>query len=449
MDEGVRCLICMIVFCICAIMQIIISSFKIAIDHINDSDLEELQKGDPAKAGCLERYHSDDHLLVISSSFLRIFSGIGIVASSFYLLYNGLSDIAENTWERVLFAILVYVVFVVLYAVFFFGTLYRISSKKHCKIALRYLGAYETLRKVFRPLILLYDLLSKKISGLFGVDPKEEVDDVTEDEIISIVNEGHEHGVLLASEAAMIHNIFEFGDKDAKDIMVHRRQIIALDGEMTFGEALTFMQDAPFSRYPVYLNDLDNIIGLLHIKDALVFAKDHKTYGQKLRDFDKLLHSPEFVPETHSLNTLFAKMQSKKKHMMIVVDEYGQTSGIISMEDILEEIVGNILDEYDAEEEYISALEDGFVLNGMTPLEEVEEALGITFEEEDMDSYDTLNGFLVSRLGHIPKKDEHSDVVYGGYQFHILSMENKTIRSVKATRVPVEKQTEEKEGSLL
>lgn len=168
MDEGVRCLICMIVFCLCAIMQIIISSFKIAIDHINDSDLEELQKGDPAKAGCLERYHSDDHLLVISSSFLRIFSGIGIVASSFYLLYNGLSDIAENTWERVLFAILVYVVFVVLYAVFFFGTLYRISSKKHCKIALRYLGAYETLRKVFRPLILLYDLLSKKISGLFG-----------------------------------------------------------------------------------------------------------------------------------------------------------------------------------------------------------------------------------------------------------------------------------------
>ena len=149
-----------------------------------------MQKGDPAKAGRLERYHSDDHLLVISSSFLQIFSGIGIVASSFYLLYNGLSDIAENTWERVLFAILVYVVFVVLYAVFFFGTLYRISSKKHCKIALRYLGAYETLRKVFRPLILLYDLLSKKISGLFGVDPKEEVDDVTEDEIISIVNEG-------------------------------------------------------------------------------------------------------------------------------------------------------------------------------------------------------------------------------------------------------------------
>ena len=111
--------------------------------------------------------------------------------------------------------------------------------------------------------------------------------------------------------------------------------------------------------------------------------------------------------------------------------------------------MGNILDEYDAEEEYISALEDGFVLNGMTPLEEVEEALGITFEEEDMDSYDTLNGFLVSRLGHIPKKDEHSDVMYGGYQFHILSMENKTIRSVKATRVPVGKQTEEKEGSLL
>lgn len=428
MDEGVRCLICMIVFCICAIMQIIISSFKIAIDHINDSDLEELQKGDPAKAGCLERYHSDDHLLVISSSFLRIFSGIGIVASSFYLLYNGLSDIAENTWERVLFAILVYVVFVVLYAVFFFGTLYRISSKKHCKIALRYLGAYETLRKVFRPLILLYDLLSKKISGLFGVDPKEEVDDVTEDEIISIVNEGHEHGVLLASEAAMIHNIFEFGDKDAKDIMVHRRQIIALDGEMTFGEALTFMQDAPFSRYPVYLNDLDNIIGLLHIKDALVFAKDHKTYGQKLRDFDKLLHSPEFVPETHSLNTLFAKMQSKKKHMMIVVDEYGQTSGIISMEDILEEIVGNIQDEHDKEEASIEQVAPNFYrMDGGTSLEEAAEVLRITFPED----YETLNGFLISHIDKIPEEHETFEVQYKGYRFKVLDVEGKMIQQVQ------------------
>ena len=115
------------------------------------------------------------------------------------------------------------------------------------------------------------------------------------------------------------------------------------------------------------------------------------------------------------------------------------------MKDILEEIVGNILDEYDAEEEYISALEDGFVLNGMTPLEEVEEALGITFCEEDKDSYDTLNGFLVSRLGHIPKKDEKSEVSYGGYVFRILSLENKTIRSVKAVRVPAEEQKIEKD----
>ena len=176
------------------------------------------------------------------------------------------------------------------------------------------------------------------------------------------------------------------------------------------------------------MNDLDNIIGLLHIKDALVFAKDHKTYGQKLRDFDKLLHSPEFVPETHSLNTLFAKMQSKKKHMMIVVDEYGQTSGIISMEDILEEIVGNIQDEHDKEEASIEQVAPNFYrMDGGTSLEEAAEVLGITFPED----YETLNGFLISHIDKIPEEHETFEVQYKGYRFKVLDVEGKMIRQVQ------------------
>lgn len=428
MDEGVRCLICIAALLVCCLLQVIITSFKIAIDHINDSDLEDLQQNNPMEAEKLEKYHSDDHLLVISSSFLRIFTGIGIVINSFLLLQDVVIPFLTTPTMTLLVFIIVYIVFCVFYAVFFFGTVYRVSSKKHCKIALRYLKIYEVLRVVFRPLILLYDFLSKKLSGLFGVDPKEEVDDVTEDEIISIVNEGHEHGVLLASEAAMIHNIFEFGDKDAKDIMVHRRQIVALDGEMTFEEALTFMQEEAFSRYPVYLNDLDNIIGVLHIKDALFFAKDHSSYHRKLRDFDDLLHSAEFVPETHSLNTLFAKMQSKKKHMMIVVDEYGQTSGIISMEDILEEIVGNIQDEHDEEENSIEQVAPNFYrMDGGTSLEEAAEVLGITFPDE----YETLNGFLIAHIDKIPEEHEKFEVQYEGYRFKVMDVEGKMIREVQ------------------
>ena len=245
-------------------------------------------------------------------------------------------------------------------------------------------------------------------------------------------------------EHVMLSGIVNFVNTEVQEIMKPRVDITALSMTADYETVKRTIIESGFSRIPVYEEDVDNIRGTLYVKDLLPYINHGSEFG-----WQQLIRKPYFVPEHKKINELLEEFRDSKIHMAIVVDEYGSTMGLLSLEDILEEIVGNILDEYDAEEEYISALEDGFVLNGMTPLEEVEEALGITFEEEDMDSYDTLNGFLVSRLGHIPKKDEHSDVVYGGYQFHILSMENKTIRSVKATRVPVEKQTEEKEGSLL
>ena len=326
----------------------------------------------------------------------------------------------------------------------------RIAAKSPIRFCYKVLPLVELVAKFLFPFAWLMDQFAYISLKTVGINIREKDDNVTEEDIMYMVNEGHEQGVLEASEAEMITNIFEFDDKVAADIMTHRTAVLALDGEITLKEALDFVvKEANYSRFPVYEEDIDNIIGILHMRDMLHYTDSKEHLNTPIKKIKGLLRSPHFIPETKNINSLFKEMQSQKIHMEVVVDEYGQTSGIVTMEDILEEIVGNILDEYDAEEEYISALEDGFVLNGMTPLEEVEEALGITFEEEDMDSYDTLNGFLVSRLGHIPKKDEHSDVVYGGYQFHILSMENKTIRSVKATRVPVEKQTEEKEGSLL
>ncbi|MDD6193737.1 MAG: hemolysin family protein [Lachnospiraceae bacterium] len=275
--------------------------------------------------------------------------------------------------------------------------------------------------------------ITNRFGSIFKTKSKEELDDVIEDEIISMVNEGHEHGVLLASEATMIQNIFEFGDKDAKDIMVHRKQMVCLDGDMSLGEALEVVRTSTFSRYPVYLQDLDHMIGVLHIKDALAYALDQTCYGRKLRDFDELLQPAEFVPETHSLNTLFAKMQSKKNHMMIVVDEYGQTSGLISMEDILEEIVGNIQDEHDDEEISIEQLsQDHYSMTGATTLEEASDVLGITFPEE----FETLNGFLISLLGRIPDEKESFTADYESYRFHILDVEGKIIQQVDVECLP-------------
>ena len=257
-------------------------------------------------------------------------------------------------------------------------------------------------------------------------------DDVTEEEIISMVNEGHEQGVLLESEAEMIHNIFEFGDKEAKDIMIHRKNMAALDGEMTLNEAVRFIVDNQYSRFPVYQDNIDNIIGVLHIKEALSYSLNPAIHNTPIKDITGLIRDVDFIPETRNINILFKEMQSAKNHMVIVVDEYGQTAGLVAMEDILEEIVGNILDEHDEEDILIEQLSDeSYIMSGMAPLEDVAEILEMEVNTED---YDTLNGFLISLIDKIPNDGEVFQVSFGGYEFSIVRVENKMIKSVKVTK---------------
>lgn len=259
-------------------------------------------------------------------------------------------------------------------------------------------------------------------------------EDLTEEEIMTLVNEGHEQGVLLASEAEMIHNIFEFGDKEAKDIMTHRKNMIALNGEMTFGEAMKFITESANSRFPVYINDIDNIIGVLHIKEVLKLCTNPDCYDRPIRTIPGLIRKVDVIPETRNINALFKEMQSRKSHMVIVVDEYGQTAGIVAMEDILEEIVGNILDEHDEYEETIQKQYDGsFIIDGMADFEEVAKTLGISTEESD--EYETLNGFLISRIDKIPKDSDRMEVLSHGFCFKILSVENKIIQKVSVRRL--------------
>lgn len=253
-------------------------------------------------------------------------------------------------------------------------------------------------------------------------------EDVTEEEIISMVNEGHEQGVLLASEAAMIHNIFEFGDKEAKDIMTHRKSLIALDGELSYHDAIAFINENSKSRYPVYQEDIDHIIGVLHIKDALAYAQRNELFRTSIKDIPNLIREAEFVPETLNINILFTRMQANKSHMVVVVDEYGQTSGVVAMEDILEEIVGNIEDEHDEVELLIRRNPDGsYLMDGLADMEDVVEALKLPVEEDD---FDTLNGLLVSLLGRIPSDGDTALLHAYGYDFFVQRVEDKMIREV-------------------
>ncbi|MCI8326391.1 MAG: HlyC/CorC family transporter [Lachnospiraceae bacterium] len=261
-------------------------------------------------------------------------------------------------------------------------------------------------------------------------------DEQMEKEIISMVDEVHEQGALLESEAMMIHNIFEFGDKEAKDIMTHRKNIVAIDGNTSFEEAMNFIIEQNHSRFPVYENDIDNIVGVIHIREVLMYAKDPSVQKIPIRDIADLVFEVDFIPETKNINSLFKEMQYKKNHIVIVVDEYGQTAGIVALEDILEEIVGNILDEHDEEEHTVDQIgENAYLMQGLTPLEEVEETLHIPFEMED---YETLNGYLIFLIGKIPTEGETISVTGNGCRFDILSVNNKMIGKVKVTKLSEE-----------
>lgn len=257
---------------------------------------------------------------------------------------------------------------------------------------------------------------------------KAKYEEQVEEEIKSMVTEGHEQGVILEDEAEMINNIFEFGEKEAKDVMSPRQKIEGMDAALSLEEAMNLMLEHGFSRYPLYEEDLDNIIGVLHLKDAMRYY---------MRDKDAVLkeiaREPFFVHPTQNIQKLLKDMQTKKIHMAIVVDEYGQTEGIVAMEDILEEIVGNILDEYDEEEHDIIRLgqDDCYLMRGLARLDEIAELLEIEFPDEDID---TLNGFLLYELGRLPQDEEEINIVYQGYSFRPIDIHDKMIVQVKVSK---------------
>lgn len=280
--------------------------------------------------------------------------------------------------------------------------------------------------------VLLYGMKNNKktLDGILGND------DVTEEEIISMVREGHEQGTILASEAELIHNVFEFDDKEVKDIMTHRKNIVSLDGSMSFIDAIEFIIDTGKSRFPVYENDVDSIIGVLHIKDAFTFFEKNEVYRSSIKDIDGLIRPVDFIPETVNINDLFKKMQSKKSHLAMVVDEYGQISGLIAMEDILEELVGNIEDEHDEEENYIRKNDDEtFIMDGMTEFSDVKEALSLAVDD---DAYETLNGFIISLSDKIPEEGDKTVISAYGYRFSVMSVEDKVIKQVMIKKLAPE-----------
>lgn len=259
---------------------------------------------------------------------------------------------------------------------------------------------------------------------------KQKTDEETDEEILSIVNDYKDQGALEEGEVEMISNIMEFADTQAKDIMTHRSKMDAISKDTSMEKALHHMLHCNYTRYPLYDTTNDNIIGILYLKDVMLAYME----GDRNTPLSEIARAPFCVPETLPLDTLFDEMQRKKIHMAVVIDEYGQTSGIVCMEDILEEIVGDIQDEYDKEEVVAKKKGDALFVKGSMPLEELMEKLPeLDVAEHDRDNFETLNGLLTSLLDHVPADNEKAVIPYGGYVFDILSCKHKMVYQVKIT----------------
>ncbi len=257
-------------------------------------------------------------------------------------------------------------------------------------------------------------------------------EEVKDEEVLVVVDELKNQGVIEEDEAEMISNVMELSDTLAGDIMTHRTKIVAISADEEVEDALRFMLDENFTRYPIYSESIDNIVGILYLKDVMIEFVN----GEKSKKVSQVAREPLYVPESMPLDALFEELRNKRTHLAVVIDEYGQTAGIASMEDIIEELFGEILDEYDEEENPIGVKKgDKFFISPDTRLDEVEELLNIKIKDEDMDNFDTLNGLLVSLLGHIPEAGETSETDYCGYRFKIVSKEGRVIDEVTAEKL--------------
>lgn len=332
----------------------------------------------------------------------------------------------------------VVVAFLLLYVFLSIGVLLpKKLARRHPKVWAMILSPFiKILMAVLRPFTSLIEVTVQGIMYLCGIRDFDDDTDVTEEEIKSMVSEGQEQGVLQDSEADMITNIFEFSDKEVRDIMTHRNDICGIEGTMSLEDAISFMLQGNNSRFPIFLDNIDHIIGIVHIRDAVQKDSESGNEKKEIRQIKGLMRQPMYVPETRNIESLFHSMQSTKTQIAIVIDEYGQTAGLVSMEDILEEIVGNIMDEYDEDESFItpSGKPGEFVALGRTPIETVEKRFGIDLHE---DEFETLNGLLISKMDRIPEEDEKYDVTIDGYNFSILEVQNHMITSVGVKKIIV------------
>lgn len=314
----------------------------------------------------------------------------------------------------------------------------RLAMKNHEKIAYATIGIIRAISIITAPFVKLLTFSTNVVSKFFGVNENEE-ETVTEEEIRMMVDVGEEKGTIEEEEKELINNIFEFNDKTVAEVMIHRKDVFAVDVNADIYEKLDSIDEYKYSRIPVYEETIDEIVGILYIKDLLKYITAHTKIEIK-----SIMREAYFVSEHKMINDLFKELQKNKTQMAIVLDEYGGTAGVITMEDILEELVGNIFDEYDEEELDYKKLDDNtFLINGSVSIYDLRKILNVEIEEGE---YDTLSGYLTEKLGRIPEDNEKPVIETPMVTYKIEEYEDKRIKMVKACKNNVVEELQEEKN---
>lgn len=307
----------------------------------------------------------------------------------------------------------------------------RIAIKHSDKVAYDTCGGLNAILSVVSPLETLMHFISKALASLFGVNPSAEADTATEEDILDLIDDANESGNIEETEKEMINNIFELDDRSVGEVMTHRIDLTALEIGAPVSDAVDLAISDGYSRIPVYEETIDNIKGILYAKDLLSLIGDKNVEHRLVSDF---IRPVNFIPESNSCREAFLEFQQKKIQAAIVIDEYGGTAGLVSMEDLIESVMGSIQDEYDNEEEEIAQIDsDNFDFDGSVSLDDIEDTLDIDVPDDA--DYDTLGGLIMDILGRIPEEGEQPSVIYQGIEFTVIQTEEHRIEKVHARRL--------------
>ena len=409
----------------------ILNAAGTAIVAVSDNQVESDAEEGNKRAKRVLSYQENEKLFTVTIHMiltLIILINGGIALDTFQNDVRLWLNADNNVYLNIISFIIISVILLIIHMVFGHLIPKRLANKYPSRILYQTIGFVPFFIQLFRPLYWVNNYLSIVFGRLFGLHPNEGDRKVTEEEIMTIVEASSKTGDIDEEESEMIQNIFEFGDTTVDEVMTHRTEVSAISVKSTKKQVIDYIRTEQFTRFPVYDGDIDHIIGTMHVKDLLRYIDN----PEEKFSVKSLLRPPYFVPDSKRTSELFREMQKQKNHIAIVLDEYGGTAGIVTIEDLIEEIVGNIFDEYDDEEEEIQIVDhQTFEVDGLSNISDVEDIIDAGLPVDD---YDTVSGFILGQLGRFPEENEEVVIVYEGFKFEVLSIEDKVISRVRITK---------------